>query len=112
MTMPNRYSIVGTQFTGGGESIVTFVASLKPGVPALLVREPGNQYDKNAIAVYVDGKKIGYVPKKQNAVLAQFIDQNGIVRDLAMDATLPTTERAIAATFVRSPNSNYPMVEV
>ena len=106
--MPNRYSIVGTQFTGVPES---FVAALKPGTPALLVREPANQHDKNAIAVYVDGTRIGYVPKKQNAVLAQFIDQQGGIMQLAMDAA-PTTEKAIAGTFVRSPNSGFPMVEI
>lgn len=113
--MPNRYSIVASQHIDGAES---FVRTLQPGVPALLVREPGNEYDKNAIAVYVDGKKIGYVPKKQNAVLAQFIDQNGSLLPppspsvgIASDS-VPRVERSINATFVRSPNSNFPMVEV
>lgn len=111
--MTQRYSIVGTQFTGVPES---FVAALKPGTPAVLVREPTNQYDANAIAVYVDGRRIGYVPKKQNAVLAQFIDQKGReltdAEPLALDAALAGAKKAIDATFVRSPNSGFPMVEV
>lgn len=106
--MPNRYSIVGTQFTGLSEA---FMASLKSGSSALLVREPANPYDPNAVAVYVDGKRIGYVPKKQNGILAQYIDQQGGIMQLAMDAA-PTTEKAIAGTFIRSPNSGFPMVEV
>jgi hypothetical protein len=114
MIMPNRYSIVGTQFTGIPES---FVAALKAGTPAVLVREPANPHDPNAIAVYVDGRRIGYVPKKQNGVLAQFIDQQGtdglLVPALAMDgAKIDGAAKQLAATFVRSPNSGFPMVEV
>lgn len=111
--MPNRYSIVGTQFTGVPES---FVAALKPGTPAVLVREPENPHDPNAIAIYVEGKRIGYVPKKQNAVLAQFIDQKGsIVPKLSPTVGIAADSagvRSINGTFVRSPNSGFPMVEV
>lgn len=104
--MPKQYSIVGTQFTGVSEN---FMQSLKPGQDALLVREPTNQYDSMAIAVYVGNHRIGYIPKKQNKVLAQFIDQQGRAETMAFDQQL---HRTLPCKFVRSPNSGFPMVEV
>ena len=58
---------------------------LAVGDPLLLEREPGNQYDSNAIKVLIetvdeDGVEedlhIGYVPKTSNAVLAALMDQD------------------------------------
>lgn len=41
-----------------------------------LVREPDNQYDKNAILVTAeDGYVLGYIPKRQNKLLAQLMDE-------------------------------------
>ena len=37
------------------------VNPLNPGLPLKLVKEPDNEFDKDAIAVYVEDKKIGYV---------------------------------------------------
>lgn len=103
-----RYSIVGTQFCEGANKIV---GDLRDGAIVKLVREPTNQYDANAVAIYVDGARIGYVPKKQNAVLAQFIDQAGEpFAILAQDSV--REEKSITAKFVRSPNSGFPQVEV
>lgn len=101
-----RYSIIGTQFCEGANVIL---AELEDGAVVWLVREPTNQYDANAVAVYVDKTRVGYVPKKTNLVLAQFIDQAGGAF-MAMDATV--AEKAVAGKFVRSPNSGFPMVEV
>jgi HIRAN domain len=114
--MTKSYSIVGMEF----RKAVEIVAALQPGAPVTLVREPTNQYDPNAIAVWVEGKHVGYIPKKQNAVLAQFMDQTGsdasIDGEMALDQTIASIGRenikAITATFIRSPNSGYPMVEV
>ncbi len=39
-----------------------------------LVREPDNPYDENAIAIYFEGHKIGYVPREDNFVLSNIID--------------------------------------
>jgi hypothetical protein len=104
--MPKQYSIVGQQFTGVSEA---FMMNLQSGTEVLLVREPTNEFDPMAIAVYVDRQKIGYIPKKQNKVLAQFIDQSGRTELLAMDEA---EHRTLPAKFVRSPNSGFPMVEV
>lgn len=47
-----------------------------PGSPVRLVREPENEYDPNAIAVYAEsGRRVaGYVPKGQAKRLARMID--------------------------------------
>lgn len=108
--MPNRYSIVGTQFTGIPES---FVAALAPGTDVLLVREPENPIDPRAVAVYVENKRIGYIPKKQNGIISQRIDDVGTTPPpgFAFDSARPAP-KTIPAKFVRSPNSGFPMVEV
>lgn len=40
-----------------------------------LVREPDNPYDANAVRVEWRGKKLGYVPRRQNAALAWAMDR-------------------------------------
>lgn len=113
------YSIVGMEHQHSTE----IVAALQTGADVILVREPTNQYDPNAIAVWVDGKRIGYIPKAQNKVLAGFIDGTGHnvlpygddpnVVSMAFDTNVCQTGRkGIPAKFVRSPNSGYPLVEV
>lgn len=39
-----------------------------------LKREPENQYDKYAIAVYNSEKKIGYIPRRNNKVFVRLMD--------------------------------------
>lgn len=39
-----------------------------------LVREPDNPYDKNAIALHFNKRKIGFVPAESNEVLARLLD--------------------------------------
>lgn len=113
--MPKTYSIVGTDHRKSDQ----FLREQPIGAPAVLVREPTNRFDPNAIQVWVGGKFVGYIPKKQNAVLAQFIDQQGgnsaITMQMAMDeaiAAVAPNIKAIEARFLRSPNSAFPQVEV
>lgn len=109
--MTKRYSIVGMNHRGTEQ----LVGAIAVGTSVILIREPDNKFDKNAIAVWVengDYVHVGYLPKNQNAALAARIDQNGIGSfKLAQDAA-PSDVRSIPAKFVRSPNSAYPMVEV
>lgn len=105
--MPKNYSIVGIEHRKAED----LVKKLQPGMPAVLVREPNNPFDPLAVAVWVDGKHVGYIPKKQNQALAQFIDQQGDAQ-LALDAASTPSGKSIAATFIRSPNSGFPMVTV
>ncbi|MFN3397286.1 MAG: HIRAN domain-containing protein [Sulfurimicrobium sp.] len=39
-----------------------------------LVREADNPYDANAVRVEWQGHKLGYVPRRENAALARFMD--------------------------------------
>lgn len=45
--------------------------------PCVLVREPDNPHDPNAVAVQVDGWKVGYIPRENAANLARRIDSIG-----------------------------------
>jgi HIRAN domain len=102
--MTKKYSIVGMIYLNAED----FVKEIWPGEKATLMREPNNEHDKNAVAVWVRGRKVGFIPKLQNKALAPMIDRRGL--DMAMDQS--NTGKAIAATFIRSPNSGYPMVEI
>jgi hypothetical protein len=102
--MPKRYSIVGMEHAKSNDIVV----GLKPGTDVTLLREPGNPFDPLAVSVWVEGRRIGYVPKKQNSLLSHQIDAAGT--EMALDAK--NAGKSIPAKFVRSPNSGYPMVEV
>lgn len=51
-------------------------SQLQVGDQLTLAREPGNPYDKRAIAIYWRDKKLGYVPRQANYTLAQMLDRN------------------------------------
>lgn len=108
------YSIVGMNWLKTEQ----FVDRLNLGVDVTLAREPDNPADPRAIAVWIDGRKVGYVPKAQNAALAQYIDQRGqpwtapMALDSQVTPDLPSPQKAIPAKFARSPNSGYPQVQV
>jgi hypothetical protein len=45
-----------------------------------LVREPENPHDPDAIAVHLGTRKVGYIPRRHNAVLARLLDAGKCVR--------------------------------
>ena len=49
--------------------------SLRVGKPLSLVREASNAYDRDAVAVYVGGNQLGYVPQVENRAIAQMLDR-------------------------------------
>ena len=49
------------------------------GGEAKLIPEPDNQYDPDAIAVYVDDTHVGYVPSKKCAKVKRLLDSGTIV---------------------------------
>jgi hypothetical protein len=51
-----------------------FLDSLKEGDALELVREPENEYDTEAIAVYWNENKVGFIPSALNSVFAKLID--------------------------------------
>lgn len=48
---------------------------LRSGDILALVREPGNAFDPNAVRVEWRGRKLGYVPRRDNAALAWALDR-------------------------------------
>lgn len=48
---------------------------LAVGSPLAVVREPRNPHDPRAVAVYLGDAKLGYVPKVDNAAVAQLLDR-------------------------------------
>ena len=58
------------------------------GVPLSLVREPKNRHDSNAIAIYYELTKIGYIPAGFNTILTNMLDQ-GIVLETTITAFNP-----------------------
>jgi hypothetical protein len=49
--------------------------SLSVGAPLALTREPNNSHDTNAVAVYYQNHKLGYVPRGENSAVAQMLDR-------------------------------------
>jgi len=50
-------------------------SELRVGDPLTLEREPGNPHDANAVSVAWRGHKLGYVPRRENALLAWSLDR-------------------------------------
>jgi hypothetical protein len=53
---------------------------LKPGDALELLREADNPYDSNAVRVEWHGRKLGYVPRRQNAAIAWGLDRGTAMR--------------------------------
>jgi hypothetical protein len=53
---------------------------LRVGDALELAREPGNPHDANAIAVSWRGRKLGYVPRRDNAAVAWGLDRGTPLR--------------------------------
>jgi hypothetical protein len=50
-------------------------AAMRVGDELVLVREPDNPHDSNAVRVEWQSRKLGYVPRARNAALAWALDQ-------------------------------------
>jgi hypothetical protein len=48
---------------------------LRLGTKLCLVAEPENRYDPNAIALYFEEHKLGFIPRTENKVLSLFFEQ-------------------------------------
>lgn len=71
-----RTSIVGVQYYKG---------LVGPGEEVRLVREPQNQYDRNAIEVRnIGGTKVGHLPKQTAAKLSPLLDRGAITAEGVM----------------------------
>ena len=63
--------VAGFQFHGGESAW----PSMSVGAPLKLVREPDNSHDSNAVAVYFQDEKLGYVPRGENGAVSQMLDR-------------------------------------
>lgn len=50
-------------------------ADLRPNQPVRLVREKDNPFDEHAVAIWRDGRRIGYIPRSHSPLAARMIDQ-------------------------------------
>lgn len=64
-------AVAGFQYHQGDE-IWPWLAT---GQSLLLIREPHNAYDEFAVAIYWHSYKLGYIPRRENIVIAQMIDR-------------------------------------
>jgi hypothetical protein len=53
----------------------TLWPQLAVGQPLQLVREADNQYDDRAVRVEWQGRKLGYIPRLDNAAVSQLLDR-------------------------------------
>ena len=70
-TEKRQVTIVGSSFYPGASN---WLAKLGPGQPLRVVREPENEHDKNAIAVYIFQQKLGHLPRGFAAEIAPLMD--------------------------------------
>lgn len=70
-TQRRQASIMGSSFCPGASN---WLPRLKPGQQLRAEREPENQYDVNAVALYTFQQKLGYVPRGLAAEIAPFMD--------------------------------------
>lgn len=57
-----------------------FLAGLRKGQEVMLMTEPENPVDAQAIAAYIDFKRIGYLGKENTEIAYPLLDENGLLR--------------------------------
>ena len=78
-----RQIIVGLRYQGGAKELLK---DLKPGEKVSFLREPDNRFDRKAImAVDEDGRKLGYIPRTQNDILASLMDAGKVIYGIVTD---------------------------
>ena len=66
-----NFAIAGGYYHG----LKAALGRIGPGTRLDLVREPHNVYDANAIAVYLDSLKLGFIPRAANSPVAHLLDR-------------------------------------
>lgn len=85
------YTIVGTNHVPGG---FARLAALPDRAPLMLVRQPDNAFDKNAIRVRTGVLDLGYIARNEAEHLAGYIDVNGELPNDRID------QRHLPATYI------------
>lgn len=86
-----RTALSGLSF----HSYAMYAKQIDAGEELILVRDPANPHDKNAIKVFYGEEQIGWVPKEKNEILAKMLDEGFDVRCwvIAHDLKAPLVSR-------------------
>jgi len=81
---------------------------LKVGTPLRLVYEPDNKFDPNAVAIYYNDSKIGYIPRDFNELIAPFLEMGHNLFEVVIQKIDPTahTEHQIKISIYITKNNN------
>jgi len=71
---------------------------MKAGDGLELVREPDNPYDASAIRVEWRGRKLGYLPRRENAAVARQLDR-GVPLEARVTRLLENRNRSVRLEF-------------
>lgn len=83
-----------SQTNEDGSSRQKLISKLKPGMPLMLVREPDNPYDPDAISIRDSrGSIFGYIPRAKAGKLARQLDGDVEVAAWVEDITGGTTDK-------------------
>ena len=66
----STFHIAGFTYYNG----VDVFENLKIGTPLSLKAEPENAFDPNAVAIYYQEEKLGFVPRDENKLLRKFLN--------------------------------------
>ncbi|HRD91805.1 MAG TPA: HIRAN domain-containing protein [Accumulibacter sp.] len=68
--------LVQTSPLAGGQyyALAEVSSQIRPGDRLELIREPGNRHDHKAIRVEWNGRRLGYLPRSENAAVARALD--------------------------------------
>jgi len=81
------------------------MSKLIPGVELKLVREPDNDYDCWAVALFYEERKIGYLTRFKNETIARLMDSGfifkAVIEDLSTaEPQFPPQNRAITEDYI------------
>jgi hypothetical protein len=78
--------IAGFQYYRGN----SVLPLLRVGKELSLVREPHNKHDSDAIAVYFNNDKLGFVPALENRAIAQMLDRGENLKPIISELVAET----------------------
>lgn len=91
---PGEYfhtKIVGIYYTNNGD----YISTLKEGTKLELKAEPENRYDSNAVSVWHNGKKLGYIPRTENKPVFNTIQLNSTATFCILGQYKPSTSTSL-----------------
>ncbi len=94
----NQCLVAGFQYYQGKE----IIWDLKQNDPILLLAQADNQYDKYAVEVFYQSKKLGYLPKTDNKSISQILqaDIKISAKVQAVDITKPAWNAVMVSIYM------------